>query len=162
MHSPEVFPELKQLCTRSLALGLQDTCCPTVTPHVCCCISDADGTLPLHLASASSDGVVKLWDTRMLSSSGACQELAALDTRARITCMAAADTRKTAKAPQQAQQQMQPAQKQKQRQQQQQLDQQQQQRPVDKVGYCLRISVETVTCCTCACAVCTPRCCSGK
>lgn len=55
----------------------------------------AAGGVPDLLASASSDGVVKLWDARMLSSSGACKALAQADTRARVTCMAAADPTST-------------------------------------------------------------------
>ena len=60
----------------------------TSTPLPCC--SDPQATLPRHWASASSDGVVKLWDARMLSSSSSSREmheLAAVGTQARITCM---------------------------------------------------------------------------
>jgi hypothetical protein len=55
----------------------------------------AAGGVPDLLASASSDGVVKLWDARMMSSSGTCKALAQADTRARVTCMTAADPTST-------------------------------------------------------------------
>ena len=59
--------------------------------------ADPGASVPRNFASASSDGVVKVWDARMLSSSGQAQELAALETHARITCMCVNDpTRKAA------------------------------------------------------------------
>ncbi|WIA38971.1 hypothetical protein OEZ86_005123 [Tetradesmus obliquus] len=56
---------------------------------------------PLHLATASSDGVVKLWDSRALSSSSSSslQELAQVPTSGRITGMVlSAPERKAAAA----------------------------------------------------------------
>jgi hypothetical protein len=55
--------------------------------------ADAGAALPRHVATASSDGVVKVWDCRQLGShagadAGGCRELASVDTRGRITCMA--------------------------------------------------------------------------
>jgi hypothetical protein len=47
--------------------------------------------VPDLLATASSDGVVKLWDARAMAAGGGCMALAQADTHARITCMAAAD-----------------------------------------------------------------------
>jgi len=51
--------------------------------------TDTDAALPHHIATASSDGVVKLWDCRKFGSSGGggCTELASVATNARITCM---------------------------------------------------------------------------
>ena len=45
----------------------------------------APGELPLSVATASSDGCIKLWDLR----SGGTVPLRSLDTRARLTCMVA-------------------------------------------------------------------------
>jgi hypothetical protein len=55
------------------------------------CLAAADGSgAPLHIATASSDGVVKVWDSRALSSSsssGCLQELVQVSTNGRITGM---------------------------------------------------------------------------
>jgi hypothetical protein len=59
---------------------------------LCVSLAAADGAgPPLHIATASSDGVVKVWDSRALSSSSSSssglQELAQVSTNGRITGM---------------------------------------------------------------------------
>jgi hypothetical protein len=71
---------------------------------LCLCLAAADGAgPPLHIATASSDGVVKLWDSRALSSSSnssssSLQELAQVSTNGRITGMVLSAPERTAAA----------------------------------------------------------------
>jgi hypothetical protein len=54
------------------------------------------GSLPEALASASSDGSIKIWDLRMMSTGGAgtgAKAVTEVETQARITCMVAVDPR---------------------------------------------------------------------
>jgi hypothetical protein len=75
---------------------------PPHSPLLCCMRADSDGGLPTMLASASSDGAVKLWDVRALCSGGgtgaAPLSLAAVPTQGRITCMALSAPRRLAPA----------------------------------------------------------------
>eukprot|EP00877_Chromochloris_zofingiensis_P003999 jgi/Chrzof1/135/Cz01g04180.t1 len=51
--------------------------------------------VPQHFASASSDGIIKVWDARMMMQpNGSGQSMSTVDTRARITCMCVAMTSK--------------------------------------------------------------------
>ncbi|GBF89556.1 p21-activated kinase-interacting protein-like [Raphidocelis subcapitata] len=49
---------------------------------------DEGEALPNQIATASSDGAVRIWDCRALASGGACRRLGGVETRARITGMA--------------------------------------------------------------------------
>jgi hypothetical protein len=49
------------------------------------------GGAPASFASAATDGVVRVWDARMLSSGSACRPVGQAETRARITCLCAAE-----------------------------------------------------------------------
>lgn len=69
----------------------------------CLCAGGAGQQVPLSLATASSDGTIKLWDLRKMSSSGAAGAAAGAEgatgaactaqvsTGARLTCLAAVD-----------------------------------------------------------------------
>eukprot|EP00898_Chlorokybus_atmophyticus_P003229 jgi/Chlat1/3907/Chrsp26S08864 len=46
--------------------------------------AEGASTIPAHIASASSDGFIKLWDTRVADAS---RPFAKVDTKARLTCL---------------------------------------------------------------------------
>ena len=117
---------------------------------------DAGAALPRHVATASSDGAVKVWDCRRLSGGGSggggWKELASVETRGRITCMAlsapgrrapvlagagapaATAAAAAAEAPEQQKHQQRPQKQQQAAKQQQQQQQQQQPKKKDKAG----------------------------
>lgn len=49
---------------------------------------DATGDDPFIVASASSDGIVRVWDVRMVAAKGEISPLAQADTKSRLTCLA--------------------------------------------------------------------------
>mmetsp|Transcript_2944 Transcript_2944/g.6452 ORF Transcript_2944/g.6452 Transcript_2944/m.6452 type:complete len:445 (-) Transcript_2944:128-1462(-) len=56
-----------------------------------------EGKLPLQLASASTDGLIKTWDLRMLGGGGTAAGLGSAATNARLTCLCVVDTNSPAR-----------------------------------------------------------------